>query len=74
MLQLVKTVDCEFGEWEYLPCSVTCGEGIQIGHRNIVQQAENGGMDCDGPVVTNRSCTTASGHPDCPEPGIKCII
>ena len=67
-------MDCEFGDWEYLPCPVTCGEGTQIGHRNIAQQAENGGMECDGPLVMTRNCTTDPGHPACPEPGNKYIL
>ena len=73
MLKLVTIADCTYGEWVWNPCSVTCGTGTQIGHRNIEQQAKNGGK-CDEPLVTNRNCTDDPDHPVCPAPGTKCIV
>ena len=69
MLKLAKTVDCEYGEWIWNPCTVTCGTGTQIGHRSILQQAENGG-ECDEPLVTTQDCTADPAV--CPPPGMKC--
>ena len=74
MLKLIIPVDCTYGDWIWNPCPVTCGTGTQIGHRNIEQQAENGGKGCDEPLVTNRPCTDDPGHPVCPAPGMKCSI
>ena len=67
MPKLVKTVNCEYGDWVWYPCPITCGEveGLQTGHRNISQHPENGGQPCDGPFVTQRKCTDTTNTP-CP--------
>ena len=45
----------EFGQWSQ--CSKTCGRGIQIGKREMIQEAQYGGDNCTGKAVVEKSCT-----------------
>ena len=66
-------MDCEYNDWEWIPCPITCGKtvGHQTGHRDIKQQPENGGQPCDGPFVMQRECSDTT---DTPCPGTFFIL
>ena len=52
-------VDCKWqnhGEWS--DCSVTCGNGTKVRYRQIIQQAENGGIECSGNFNDTKVCNT----------------
>ena len=50
-------MDCkwsEYGEWS--ECSVTCGNGKHISTRKVIQQALNGGLECEGEDTKTKPC------------------
>ncbi|XP_077968014.1 uncharacterized protein LOC120327058 isoform X2 [Styela clava] len=51
-------VDCVLSPWtDWSECSTTCGaRGIQTRHRNITQQMECGGKECDLNMDENHEC------------------
>ena len=53
-----KTADCVYGPWIWNPCPVTCGDSIRTAHRSIESQPLGEGAACNGPFVTNGTCTT----------------
>ena len=61
------TVDCAYGPWAFGDCSVTCGDGIQLGTRPIVIEAAGEGDPCDEETVTARACADPTPSP-CPTP------
>ena len=53
----LNVVDCkwsEYGEWS--ECSVTCGNGKHISTRKVIQQALNGGLECEGEDTKTKPC------------------
>jgi len=53
--------DCKLSHWqEWSGCSATCGGGQQDKAREILQEAENGGKSCAGPLSETRGCGTES--------------
>ena len=53
----INIVDCkwsEYGEWS--ECSVTCGNGKHISTRKVIQQALNGGLECEGEDTKTKPC------------------
>ena len=57
---LLGPVDGRFGPWtEWLPCSFSCGGGIQIRMRRCDDPSpRNGGKDCVGSSIDSRECNT----------------
>jgi len=57
-------VDCiwsdGFSAWS--GCPITCGEGVQSRHRQVLHAAQNGGKDCEGDGEQLRKC----GERPCP--------
>ena len=54
-----KKVDCQWGKWDWAPCSVTCGKGIQKGIKRVEVPAQKGGKPCTPSVlylVDERPC------------------
>ena len=54
-----KKVDCRWGKWDWAPCSVTCGKGIQKGIKRVEVPAQKGGKPCTPSVlylVDERPC------------------
>ena len=50
------TEDCIWNEWgEWSVCTHSCGGGIRITHRTILQEASNGGL-CDGGFMRSEAC------------------
>ena len=44
--------DCQWSEWQYSPCSKTCGSGVQVISRTEKVKPLNGGLPCFG----DRNC------------------
>merc|ERR1712241_478289 len=53
-------VNCEWSDWSWGTCSVTCGGGTQSGSRTVSQEAANGGTDCTGETTATQPCNTES--------------
>ena len=52
-------VDCVWSRYSvWTSCSVTCGGGLRTSSRTIVQNAENGGKECQGDKVKGEKCNT----------------
>ena len=50
-------MDCEwspYGNWS--ECSKSCGGGIKLSTRTIIQFAQYGGKSCDGESSKNETC------------------
>lgn len=58
-------VDCQWSEWDYGPCSVTCGEGVQVNVREMFPEMF-GGNACQGEASETVSCHRTE-CPHCPE-------
>ena len=51
------TVNCEWSTWEDSSlCSTTCGLGVRISSRQVVQEAKFGGDRCIGAKERYRDC------------------
>jgi len=62
-------VHCEWDEWIYGACSVTCGGGTQWNTRVVAVAAENGGEQCQGDDLEIESCNTEA----CPPIAEPCV-
>ena len=62
-VEACKAVNCQWSQWEYQPCGVTCGEGVQIGMRRVLVQPTNGGKTCDGPALKTTPCKSPARCP-----------
>jgi hypothetical protein len=53
-------VDCILSEWsDWSPCSVSCGIGRQEKIREIMREAQNGGLPCPTKLFKRRRCSLA---------------
>ena len=59
----LQTVDCVYGPWVWGECLVTCGNGFQIGRREITTQAVGDGTPCNQPLVDFRACSAGGACP-----------
>ena len=54
------SIDCRWSEIIWSSCSVSCqtdyDKGIRTGTRFVVQEAQNGGLECRGSNVLQESC------------------
>ena len=55
-------VDCQWSEWQYSPCSKTCGSGVKVISRTEKVKALNGGRPCFGDGTKTELCNIQ----DCP--------
>ena len=58
----VIILDCQFGAWKEASCSATCGSGVKVLNREIIQEARGHG-GCDGETEVLSPCNTEP----CPE-------
>ena len=54
------TIDCRWSEISWSRCSVSCQtdseQGIRTGTRLVVQEAQNGGLECEGSTTVQEPC------------------
>ena len=62
MVRTLIILDCQFGAWEEASCSATCGSGVKVLSREIIQEARGHGA-CDGETEVLSPCNTEP----CPE-------
>eukprot|EP00929_Paragymnodinium_shiwhaense_P079221 TRINITY_DN4121_c0_g1_i1.p1 TRINITY_DN4121_c0_g1~~TRINITY_DN4121_c0_g1_i1.p1 ORF type:complete len:1714 (-),score=320.65 TRINITY_DN4121_c0_g1_i1:72-5213(-) len=52
-------IDCRIGEWDdWTACTSECDGGQQSHSRTILNEPENGGKSCEGPLKETRPCNT----------------
>ena len=56
---LVLPVPCQWGSWDFGPCSKSCGGGVRIKSRTKVIEERNGG-NCLGSSTVSEPCNTIS--------------
>ena len=49
-------MDCEWDEWNFGTCSLTCGGGVLIKSRYPIVEAAHGGKECDGVSNITEDC------------------
>lgn len=55
----LSAAGCFLSEWStWSECSATCGGGLSIRNKTILQEPESGGMPCDGPLKQTTVCNT----------------
>ena len=53
----ILTVDCEWSPYSnWTDCSMTCGGGVEMTSRSIVQSALFGGKNCAGDAFKTEKC------------------
>ncbi|KAM9839429.1 LOW QUALITY PROTEIN: SCO-spondin [Aulostomus maculatus] len=58
---------CLLGEWSpWSECSATCGSGLSMRNKTVLQEPEPGGTACVGPLEQHTVCNTNSCLPECP--------
>ncbi|GAA6107134.1 SCO-spondin isoform X2 [Tachysurus ichikawai] len=59
--------DCVLSEWSsWSECSVSCGGGVSVRRKTILQNSEPGGAACLTPIEQHTACNTNSCLPECP--------
>ncbi|TSK16074.1 SCO-spondin [Bagarius yarrelli] len=59
--------DCVLSEWSpWSDCSVSCGGGVSVRRKTILQQSEPGGKACSTSIEQHTACNTNSCLPECP--------
>ncbi|CAG5895700.1 unnamed protein product [Menidia menidia] len=58
---------CLLSEWSsWTQCSATCGGGVSMRNKTMLQMPEPGGAACEGPREQHAVCNTNSCRPECP--------
>ncbi|KAG5268284.1 hypothetical protein AALO_G00210820 [Alosa alosa] len=58
---------CELSEWSsWSVCSATCGGGVSVRSKTVLQEPEPGGQECLSPLEQHMACNTNSCLPECP--------
>ncbi|KAI7792293.1 SCO-spondin [Triplophysa rosa] len=58
---------CVMSDWSsWTDCSASCGGGVSLRRKTILQEPERGGSTCPGPLEQHIACNTNSCLPDCP--------
>ncbi|KAF4095523.1 hypothetical protein G5714_023126 [Onychostoma macrolepis] len=58
---------CVVSEWSaWTDCSASCGGGVSLRRKTVLQEPEPGGLSCTGPLEQHTACNTNSCLPDCP--------
>ena len=58
-------VDCQWSEWQYGPCSKTCGKGVKVIFRTEKVKSLNGGRPCFGDGTKTELCNIQGCPIDC---------
>ncbi|XP_053349644.1 SCO-spondin [Clarias gariepinus] len=59
--------DCVLSEWSsWSECSASCGGGLSMRRKTILQKSEPGGAACSTPTEQHTACNTNSCLPECP--------
>ncbi|RXN17958.1 SCO-spondin [Labeo rohita] len=59
--------ECVVSEWSsWTDCSASCGGGVSLRRKTVLQEPEPGGLSCPGPLEQHTACNTNSCLPDCP--------
>ncbi|KAJ8277520.1 hypothetical protein GJAV_G00076090, partial [Gymnothorax javanicus] len=59
---------CVMSEWSpWSLCSASCGGGLSVRNKTILQHPQPGGPDCPSPLEQHTACNTHSCQPECPE-------
>lgn len=60
-LTCVPLADCVLSEWSsWSECSASCGGGVSLRRKTILQQSEPGGEACSTPTEQHTACNTNS--------------
>ena len=59
LINLILSVQCEWGTWQNGPCSATCGGGTRHKKRSKLSQERNGGK-CEGESFKLETCNNES--------------
>ncbi|XP_037393266.1 SCO-spondin [Pygocentrus nattereri] len=58
---------CVLNEWSsWSECSASCGGGVSVRSKSILQEPEPGGLACPSPIEQHTVCNTNSCLPECP--------
>ncbi|XP_036410900.1 SCO-spondin [Megalops cyprinoides] len=59
---------CVLSEWSsWSECSASCGGGLSVRNKTILQHPQPGGEDCPPPLEQHTACNTHSCMPVCPD-------
>ena len=58
---VVLPAGCELSDWSsWSECSATCGGGVSVRNKTILQEPEPGGQMCPSPLEQHMACNTNS--------------
>ncbi|XP_039512123.1 SCO-spondin [Pimephales promelas] len=58
---------CVLSEWSsWSDCSASCGGGVSLRRKTVLQEPEPGGPTCSRPLEQHTACNTNNCLPDCP--------
>ncbi|XP_072306545.1 SCO-spondin [Eucyclogobius newberryi] len=61
-------VGCVLSEWSsWSQCSASCGGGVSLRNKTVLQQLEPGGALCPGPLEQHKVCNSHHCWPECPK-------
>ncbi|XP_015209797.2 SCO-spondin [Lepisosteus oculatus] len=59
---------CVLSEWSsWSECSATCGGGVSLRNKTVLQEPDPGGQECPAPLEQHTACNTDSCEAECPD-------
>nr|XP_023660300.1 SCO-spondin [Paramormyrops kingsleyae] len=59
-------VGCVLSDWSsWSTCSASCGGGVSVRNKTVLQEPQPGGEDCSSPLEQHTACNTQSCLPEC---------
>ncbi|KAJ8278768.1 hypothetical protein COCON_G00058340 [Conger conger] len=59
---------CVLSEWSaWSLCSASCGGGLSVRNKTLLQPPQPGGQDCPSPLEQHTACNTQGCDPECPD-------